>query len=85
MSSTLIGFTRDSIAPLGTIVLLITLGQEPRSKTLVVTFMVVELSTPYNVILGRLTLNRFRVVVSTYHRAQKFPTRVGVGEVKSDP
>ncbi|RZR96917.1 hypothetical protein BHM03_00026022 [Ensete ventricosum] len=34
MSSTLIRFTRDSIAPLGITILPVTLSQEPRSKTL---------------------------------------------------
>ncbi|RWV86458.1 hypothetical protein BHE74_00031569 [Ensete ventricosum] len=81
MSSTLTGFTRDSIVPLGTTTLPITLGQEPRSKTLMVTFMVVGLPTAYNIILGRPTLNKLRAVVSTYHCAIKFPTRAGVGEV----
>ncbi|RRT66318.1 hypothetical protein B296_00024255 [Ensete ventricosum] len=85
MSSTLTGFIRDSIAPLGTTVLLVTLGQEPQSKTLMVTFMVVGLPTAYNIILRRSTLNRLKAIVSAYHRTIKFPTRAGVGEVRSDP
>ncbi|RRT70135.1 hypothetical protein B296_00013425 [Ensete ventricosum] len=84
MSSTLIGFTGDSIVPLGTIVLPVALGQD-QSKTLMVTFMVVGLSTVYNIILGWSTLNMLRAVISTYHRAIKFPARAGVGEVRSDP
>ncbi|RRT49834.1 hypothetical protein B296_00015344 [Ensete ventricosum] len=52
ISSTLIGFIGDSITPLGMIVLLVTLRLEPRSKTMMVTFMVVNLSLTYNVILG---------------------------------
>ncbi|RRT68338.1 hypothetical protein B296_00025839 [Ensete ventricosum] len=85
MNSTLIGFTRDFVVPLGMIVLPITLSQEHQSKTLMVTFMVVGLPTTCNIILGWLTLNRLRAVVSTYHRAMKFPTRAGVREVRSDP
>ncbi|RZR92259.1 hypothetical protein BHM03_00020504 [Ensete ventricosum] len=80
MSSALTGFIRDSIAPLGTTVLLVTLGQEPQPKTLMVTFMVVGLPTAYNIILRRSTLNRLKAIVSTYHRTIKFPTRAGVGE-----
>ncbi|RRT55634.1 hypothetical protein B296_00024561 [Ensete ventricosum] len=43
------------------------------------------LPSAYNAIIGRPTLNRFKAVVSTYHRLLKFPTRTGVGEVRSDP
>ncbi|RWW70211.1 hypothetical protein BHE74_00022119 [Ensete ventricosum] len=84
MSSTLPGFIGNSIAPLQTIVLPIIVSQESRSKTPMVTFMVVGLSTAYNIILRRSTLNRLRVVVFTYHHAIKFPIGAGVGEAKSD-
>ncbi|RWW61774.1 hypothetical protein BHE74_00031148 [Ensete ventricosum] len=85
MNSTLTGFMGDSIAPLGTTVLPVTLSQEPYSKTLMVTFMMVGLSTAYNIILGRSTLNKLRAIISTYDRALKFPTRAGVGEVMCEP
>ncbi|RRT72961.1 hypothetical protein B296_00022563 [Ensete ventricosum] len=71
----------DSITPLGMVVLPVTIG----SKTMIVTFMVVNLSSMYNVILGRSVLKKMRVIVSTYHRAMKFLTQVGIREVRSDP
>ncbi|RRT37856.1 hypothetical protein B296_00050352 [Ensete ventricosum] len=46
---------------------------------------VVNFPSAYNAIIGCLTLNRLKVVVSTYHRLLKFSTRAGVGEVRSDP
>ncbi|RZS08108.1 hypothetical protein BHM03_00039037 [Ensete ventricosum] len=70
---------------MGTTTIPVTFGGEPRSKTLLVSFMVVKLPSAYNAIVGRPTLNRIRAVVSTYHRVLKFPTRAGVGEVRSDP
>ncbi|RZS16869.1 hypothetical protein BHM03_00048936 [Ensete ventricosum] len=85
LTSTLTGFTGDSISPMGTTTIPVTFGGEPRSKTLLVSFMVVKLPSAYNAIIGRPTLNRLRAVVSTYHRVLKFPTRAGVGEVRSDP
>ncbi|RZR74265.1 hypothetical protein BHM03_00034540, partial [Ensete ventricosum] len=85
LTSTLTGFTGDSISPLGTTTIPVTFGGESRSKTLLVSFMVVKLPSAYNAIIGRPTLNRLRAAVSTYHRILKFPTRVGVGEVRSDP
>ncbi|RRT31974.1 hypothetical protein B296_00049408 [Ensete ventricosum] len=63
----------------------VTFGGEPKSKTLMVSFIVVKLPSAYNAIIGRPTLNRLRAVVSTYHRILKFPTRTEVGEVRSDP
>ncbi|RWW40136.1 hypothetical protein BHE74_00054468 [Ensete ventricosum] len=79
------GFTGDLVSPAGTAVLPVTVGEEPRSKTLLVSFIVVALPSAYNAIIGRPTLNKLRAVVLTYHRIMKFPTRVGVGEVQSDP
>ncbi|RRT31512.1 hypothetical protein B296_00053146, partial [Ensete ventricosum] len=85
LTSTLTGFTGDSISPLGVTTILVTFEGEPKSKTLMVSFMVVKLPSAYNAIIGRPTLNRLRAVVSTYHQILKFPTRAGVDEVRSDP
>nr|XP_009385323.1 PREDICTED: uncharacterized protein LOC103972705 [Musa acuminata subsp. malaccensis] len=85
IASALIGFTEDSISPLGTTIFPVTIGEEPRAKTIITTFMVVNLPSAYNVILGRSTLNKLKAVVSTYHRAIKFPTSVGIEEFRSDP
>ncbi|RZS23396.1 hypothetical protein BHM03_00056307, partial [Ensete ventricosum] len=73
LTSTLTGFTGDSVSPLGATMIPVTFGGEPRTKTLLVSF------------IGHPTLNRLKAVVSTYHRILKFPTRTGVGEVRSDP
>ncbi|URD77573.1 Retrotransposon protein [Musa troglodytarum] len=73
LHSALTGFTGDSISPLGA------------TKTVLATFLVVDLPTAYNAILGRPTLNKIRAVISTYHRTLKFPTHAGVGEVRGNP
>ncbi|XP_064987579.1 uncharacterized protein LOC135626300 [Musa acuminata AAA Group] len=78
--SALTGFTGDSISPVGAVTLPLTLGALPRMKTVMSTFLVVDLPTAYNAILGRPTLNRIRAVVSTYHQTVKFPTHAGTGE-----
>ncbi|RRT31862.1 hypothetical protein B296_00053430 [Ensete ventricosum] len=74
LTSTLTGFTGDFISAVGATTIPITFGGEPRSKTLMVSFMVVNLLSAYNAIIGRPTLNRLKAVVSTYHRLLKFPT-----------
>ncbi|RZS11289.1 hypothetical protein BHM03_00042606 [Ensete ventricosum] len=85
LTSTLTGFTGDSISPLGTTTLPLTIGKEPCTKTLMVVFVVVDLPSTYNAIIGRPTLNRLRAMVSTFHRSMKFLTNAGVGEAHSDP
>ncbi|XP_064979721.1 uncharacterized protein LOC135622020 [Musa acuminata AAA Group] len=85
MCSALTGFTGDSISPLGAITLPLTLGAPPRLKTVMTTFLVVDLPTTYNAILGRPTLNKVRAIISTYYQTVKFPTHAGVGEVTGSP
>ena len=48
------------------------------------TFLVVDCSSAYNAILGRLTLNSWKAVTSTYHLIIKFPTDYGVGELQGN-
>ncbi|RRT76595.1 hypothetical protein B296_00004599 [Ensete ventricosum] len=85
MTSTLIGFTGDVITLVGVATLPVTFDDEPRTKTFMVPFMMVDLPSAYNVIIGRPILNKLRVVVSTYHRSMKSPTSAGLGEIRSDP
>ncbi|RWW38765.1 hypothetical protein BHE74_00055973 [Ensete ventricosum] len=85
LTSTLTGFTRDFVSPLGATMILVTFRGELRSKILMVSFMVVKLPSAYNAIIGRPTLNWLKAVVSTYHRLLKFSTRTRIGEVRSDP
>ncbi|RWW12381.1 hypothetical protein BHE74_00003755 [Ensete ventricosum] len=67
VASTLTGFTGDSISPIGTMTLPIIIGGDPRSKMLMVSFIMVGLPSAYNAIISRLTLNKLRVVVSIYY------------------
>ena len=47
-------------------------------------FVVVDCSSSYNAIIGRLTLNSWKAVTSTYHLSVKFPTEYGIREVQGD-
>ncbi|KAL0402219.1 UNVERIFIED_CONTAM: hypothetical protein Slati_4251800 [Sesamum latifolium] len=61
------------------------MGRGTTRKTCLLKFLMVDVPSAYNVILGRPTLNTFQVVVSTYHMKIKFPILGGVGEVQGDP
>ncbi|XP_011092657.1 uncharacterized protein LOC105172779 [Sesamum indicum] len=80
----LVGFGGTEIEPLRTLDLPVSMGDEPRRKTLMVKFLVVDTPFAYNVILGRPVLNSFRAVVSTYHLKMKFLTKAGIAEVVCD-
>ncbi|RWW50153.1 hypothetical protein BHE74_00043606 [Ensete ventricosum] len=84
MTSTLIGFTGDFISRLDISTLLVTIGEEPKSKILMVSLMVVRLPSAYNAILDCPTVNKLRATVFIYHRIMKFLSNAGVREAKSD-
>ena len=46
--------------------------------------MVVDCPSSYNVIIGRATLNRWKVATSMYYLKVKFPTKYVIGEVEGD-
>ena len=70
--------------PLGVITLSIVVGDYPQQITKDVTFLMVNCLSAYNAILGRPTLNSWKVVTSTYHLMIKFPTDYGVGELRGN-
>ncbi|KAL2248075.1 UNVERIFIED_CONTAM: hypothetical protein Sindi_2659800 [Sesamum indicum] len=84
VNSPLVGFGGSEVDSLGTIELPVSIGNEPRRKTLKVKFLVFDTPFAYNVILGRPGSNTFKAIVSTYHLRMKLPTPAGVGEVACD-
>ncbi|KAL0361939.1 UNVERIFIED_CONTAM: Retrovirus-related Pol polyprotein from transposon [Sesamum radiatum] len=81
--TTLMGFEGSTTRALGEITLPVSLGEEPRIKTVMVRFLVVDTSYPsYNIILGRPALNAIEAVISTLCLKMKFPTEYGIGEVR---
>ena len=80
----LVGFAGTSVYPLGMVTLQIIAGTHPKQAIKKVNFLVVDCPSAYNVIIGRPTLNRLRVVTSTYHLLVRFPTENEIGEIKGD-
>ncbi|XP_072083529.1 uncharacterized protein [Arachis hypogaea] len=71
-SRELVGFSGERVSILGSVWLQITIGDHPLSKTKDIQFLVVNYSSPYNIILGRPFLNSFGAIVSTIHLCVKF-------------
>ena len=70
--------------PVDTITLPVVVEAYPQQIAKEVNFLVVDCSSPYNAIIGRSTLNSWKVLTSTYHFSIKFPTNYGVGQVQGD-
>ena len=82
--SSLIGFGGIKVQPVSTITLPVMVGSYPRQITKSVNFFVVDCSSSYNAIIGRPTLNSWKVVTSIYHLSVKFPTEYGIGQAQGD-
>ena len=82
--SPLVSFSGDKVYPRGIVTLTVTAGLHPLQVINKHNFLVVNSPSSYNVIIGRPTLNHWKVVTSTYCLKVKFPTEQGVGEIRGD-
>ena len=84
IATSFLGFNRSTKKPLGMKEFLILMGTPQQQDSILVNFVVMEAPSVYNVIIGRPTLNRARVVISIYSRIIKFPIPYGVGSILGD-
>ncbi|CAA0810631.1 Unknown protein, partial [Striga hermonthica] len=84
VATTLYGFNRGEVMPMGEISLLVALGSGVTRKVRMVRFVVVDAESSYNIIMGRTILNAFQAVVSMYHMTIKYPVGENVGEIAGD-
>ena len=55
------------------------------ARAILIKFLIVERESPYNVILGRASLNKLRAIVPTPHLTMKFPLLNGqVGAIHAN-
>ncbi|KAL0404061.1 UNVERIFIED_CONTAM: hypothetical protein Sradi_2046900 [Sesamum radiatum] len=78
------GFAGEVVHPRGMISLPLTLGTFHLRKTCLLKFLMVDIPSAYNVILGRPTLNAFRAIIFTCHMKIKFLVVGGVGEIQAN-
>ena len=72
-----VSFSGDRVYPKGIVTLTITVRAYPKQSTRQLDFLVVDCPSSYNVIIGRPTLNHWKVATSTYCLKVKFPTENG--------
>ena len=78
------GFSGEKVLPLGSIQLVLTLGEPPCQVTTTTRFFIVDATSAYNMLLGKPSLNAIKAIPSAYHMIIKFPTIHGVGMVRGD-
>ena len=78
------GFSGEKVLPLGSIQLVLTLGEPPCQATTIARFLIVDAPSAYNMLLGRPFLNAIKAIPSAFHMMIKFPTVSGVGMVRGD-
>ena len=81
VSTHLRGFSGEKVLPLGSIQLVLTLGNPHCQATTTTRFLVVNALSAYNMLLGRPSLNAIKAIPFAYHIMIKFPTTSGVGMV----
>ena len=80
--SLLIDFNGELVNVEGEITLPVTAGIPPLTKTILVTFTVVNIPSAYNAILGRPSLNQLDAMISTRRLLVRLMTDQGVDEMK---
>ncbi|GJY13758.1 reverse transcriptase domain-containing protein [Tanacetum coccineum] len=79
----LIGFSGETIWPLGQIALLVKIGDEVHSTSAWMNFMVIRSPSQHNAIIGRPGIRKIRAVPSTAHGMLKFPVEDGTVTLQS--
>ncbi|RDX85992.1 hypothetical protein CR513_32729, partial [Mucuna pruriens] len=80
----LYGFVGEQVEIRGGIKLETTFGERSYTCTILILYTVVDMEASYNVIMGRLALNKLGAIVSTYHLCMKYPMGKEVGRVWVD-
>nr|GFB50727.1 reverse transcriptase domain-containing protein [Tanacetum cinerariifolium] len=79
----LLGFSGEISWPLGQISLMVTLGNEGHSASVLMNFMVVRSPLPYNGFIGCPVLRKIQAVPCTTHRMLKFPVEGGIATISN--
>nr|GEW01801.1 reverse transcriptase domain-containing protein [Tanacetum cinerariifolium] len=82
-TTSLTGFSGETIWPLGQLRLLVIIGDTNHSTRAWMNFMIVRSLSPYNVIIRRPGIREIQAVPSTIHKMLKFPVEGGIVTIRS--
>nr|GEV34935.1 reverse transcriptase domain-containing protein [Tanacetum cinerariifolium] len=82
-TTSLTGFSGETIWPLGQLRLVVIIGDANHSIRAWMNFMIVRSLSPYNGIIGRPRIRAIQAVPSTVHRMLKFPVKGGIVRIHS--
>nr|GEY24546.1 reverse transcriptase domain-containing protein [Tanacetum cinerariifolium] len=82
-TTSLTGFSGETIWPLGQLRLLVTIGDADHSTKAWMNFMIVRSLSPYNGIIERPRIREIQAAPSTAHRMLKFPVDRGIVTIRS--
>jgi len=69
-------FSGDRVGTKGYIELY-TFGEGKNTKTIKIQYLVINVNTSYNILLGQPSINRLMAIVSTPHLTMNFPSKTG--------
>ncbi|GKE74198.1 hypothetical protein Tco_1536239 [Tanacetum coccineum] len=81
--TSLTGFSRETIWPLGQLRLLVTIRDADHCTKAWIDFMIVRSISPFNGIIGRPSIREIQGVPSTTHGMLKFPVDGGIVTIRS--
>ncbi|GKE43826.1 hypothetical protein Tco_1471110 [Tanacetum coccineum] len=82
-TTSLTGFSGETIWSLGQLRLLVTIGDAYHSTKAWMNFMIARSLSPYNDIIGRPRIRDIQAVLFTTHRMLKFPANGGIVTIRS--
>ncbi|GKD32524.1 reverse transcriptase domain-containing protein [Tanacetum coccineum] len=82
-TTSLTGFSGETIWPLGQLRLLVTIGDADHFTKAWMNFMIVRSLSPYNSIIGRHGIREIQAIPSTAHKMLKFPVDGGIVTIRS--
>ncbi|GJU36580.1 reverse transcriptase domain-containing protein [Tanacetum coccineum] len=83
VTTSLIGFSGETIWSLGQLRILVTIGDADHSTIAWMKFIIMRSLSPYNGIIGRPVIREIQAVPSTAHGMLKFPTDGGIVTIRS--
>ncbi|XP_021713582.1 uncharacterized protein LOC110681765 [Chenopodium quinoa] len=80
VSYPVIGFNGSTVRPEGSIVLQVRMGEGPAVRDVMAEFLVIDVPSAYNAIVGRPLIHDMQAVVSTYHLTMVYVSNAGTTE-----